>query len=53
MLPRCGTIEGRGGCISVFRCPECIVIVDLGGEPAELPLTIAVDESGRHVGPQS
>ena len=27
--------------------------VDLGGRPAELPLTIAVDETGRAVGPQS
>jgi hypothetical protein len=51
MLPRCGTIEGRGRCISVFRCPECVVIVDLGGAPAELPLTVAVDETGRPVGP--
>jgi hypothetical protein len=51
MLPCCGTIEGRGRCISVFRCPECVVVVDLGGAPAELPLTIAVDETGQPVGP--
>jgi hypothetical protein len=35
----------------VFRCPKCVVTVDLGGAPAELPLTVAVDESGRHVVP--
>jgi hypothetical protein len=28
-----------------------VVTVDLGGEPAELPLTIATDETGRVVGP--
>ena len=27
--------------------------VDLGGRPAELPLTVAVDETGRAVGPKS
>jgi hypothetical protein len=33
----------------VFRCGECLMTVDLGGEPAQLPFTFAVDDAGRAI----
>ena len=50
-LSRCGEIESKSTCFSVFRCIECLMTVDLQGEPAELPFTFAVDETGRAIRP--
>ena len=48
-LSRCGEIQSRSRWFSVFRCAECLMTAHFGDEPAEIPFTFAVDDTGRAI----
>lgn len=56
--PKCGRSLKSSGELTVgdavfptFDCDECIMTVDVAGEPMELPLTFAVNSSGQPFDP--
>lgn len=42
-----GMIDVEGVRAAVFQCDECLVAVEMFGEPVEVALTFAVDAEGR------
>jgi hypothetical protein len=58
--PKCGrllkqsgevTVMPAGKVIPTFQCDECLVTADFCGEPFEMALTFALDESGQPFDP--
>jgi hypothetical protein len=45
-LVQCGEITEGRATYPTFQCDECIAVVQLFGEPAEIPLTFWLDEKG-------
>ncbi len=46
MLPKSGEVEVAGQTYPVFQCDDCIVKVEMYGQPFEVALTFAVDGAG-------
>lgn len=43
---QCGEIIADGKTTPIYQCEECTAFKDIFGEPFEVALTFAVDESG-------
>jgi hypothetical protein len=52
-LQRSGEVEVEDATFPVFQCDECIVQVEMYGEPFESALTFAVDAEGKPFDPAS
>jgi len=53
MLEKSGEVELRGQTYPVFQCDQCIVRVEMFGEPFNTALTFAVDGVGTPFDPAS
>jgi hypothetical protein len=53
LLEQSGEVELRGQTYPVFQCDQCVVQVEMFGEPFDSALTFAVDGAGMAFDPAS